>query len=474
MRKPFEHQLTAFELSKDRAAFALLMEQGTGKSKVIADTAQHLYLKGAIDAVLVFCPKSVSEQWRDSTFRVEFPDELDARYHVGRAYGTQWREQSFAFVLKHKGLAVYIVNYETVILKEGLRSIKRFLVARKVLWVCDESYEISSPTARRTKRVRSMKHMAPYRRILDGTPVSENPFDFYAPFDFLDSSILDAHSYTAFKSYHGEYRERRFGHRTFPELVGFRHLDELMSKVDKAAYRKLKKDCLDLPEKTHDNIYYSATKLQIQVHDRLAKMLVEELASLGVKAPEMAAQRALRQQQALCNYAVDDEDNVLRKLGKEDPRMDATMDFLGHRRGKAVIWARFRQNVQDLKDAIAKEHGPQSVVTYDGSVSNAERLAGKQRFLESKETRFFVGNPAAGGVGLDLQVAGTVIYYSHDYRYRIRAQSEDRTHRIGMGESCDYFDVVCPGTIDERIILIREKKQDLAEILLGMLKAGKL
>ena len=61
--EPFAHQLKAWELSKDKESFALFMEMGTGKSKVILDTASYIYDNGKIDTLLIIAPKGAYRNW---------------------------------------------------------------------------------------------------------------------------------------------------------------------------------------------------------------------------------------------------------------------------------------------------------------------------------------------------------------------------------------------------------------------------
>ena len=87
---------------------------------------------------------------------------------------------------------------------------------------------------------------------------------------------------------------------------------------------------------------------------------------------------------------------------------------------------------------------------YHGEIDREERAAGRLRFQQEDEFRWFVGNPHAGGIGLNLTAASTMIYYSNDFSYETRAQSEDRAHRIGQTRSVLYVDFVAEGTVDEK------------------------
>ena len=85
----------------------------------------------------------------------------------------------------------------------------------------------------------------------------------------------------------------------------------------------------------------------------------------------------------------------------------------------------------------------------------------------TSELRFFVGQPKTGGYGITLSAAATVIYYSNSYDLENRLQSEDRAHRIGQKKNVTYIDLVCPNTIDEKILEALKSKINLSQKVFG-------
>ena len=69
-------------------------------------------------------------------------------------------------------------------------------------------------------------------------------------------------------------------------------------------------------------------------------------------------------------------------------------------------------------------------------------------FQKNKDVRFFVANPATGGIGLTLTAANTVVYFSNNFNLEERVQSEDRAHRKGQKKVVNYIDLICAKTID--------------------------
>jgi SNF2 family DNA or RNA helicase len=105
-------------------------------------------------------------------------------------------------------------------------------------------------------------------------------------------------------------------------------------------------------------------------------------------------------------------------------------------------------------------------VEYNGGIGKAEREEAVDS-LQAGEARAFVGNGQSGGIGLTLTKAETVIYYSNDFNLETRLQSEDRAHRIGTVRNVTYIDLAAVDTIDERIALALQVKEEVASIVLG-------
>ncbi|MHC4398025.1 MAG: helicase-related protein [Planctomycetota bacterium] len=127
-----------------------------------------------------------------------------------------------------------------------------------------------------------------------------------------------------------------------------------------------------------------------------------------------------------------------------------------------VIWCAFRPEIEAVKGTLCKEFGVDSVTEIHGGVPEAQRAVNIAAFQAGK-ARFLVGNAAAGGMGIELQAASIVIYYSNTFRYEDRVQSEDRAHRIGQKSSVLYIDLIVPDTVDELVQEALGNKQDVAQ-----------
>ena len=154
--KPYEHQLKALEKSWAQETYALFMEMGTGKSKVLVDNIAMLYDRGAIRGVLIVAPKGVYKNWDQIEFPVHMPDHVEYSKILWEPKGTKKKQDELDSLLDGKEeLKILIMNVEAFSTPKGLDFAEKFInifVGRALIGI-DESTTIKTPTAIRTKNI---------------------------------------------------------------------------------------------------------------------------------------------------------------------------------------------------------------------------------------------------------------------------------------------------------------------------------
>ena len=242
-------------------------------------------------------------------------------------------------------------------------------------------------------------------------------------------------------------------------------MEELSKKIGAFSYRVLKEECLDLPAKTYTSRYVGMSREQLEMYDSLKKnaMILLNSGEL-VTAPAVITQ-LLRMQQVLSGHLKSDDGEI---ISFPSPRVTAVLDILEEHGGKALIWSRFRHDIQRLVVELNKVYGPGTAAAFYGDTGEDERQEIIRNFQKPNHPlRFFVANPATGGYGITLNEANLVIYYANDFNLETRLQSEDRCHRIGQDKAVTYVDLICDGTIDERIVRSLQDKITIGAIVLG-------
>ena len=463
--EPYEHQLTALGTSHNKENFALFMEMGTGKSKVLIDNIAMLYDKGKINAALIIAPKGVYRNWEQQELPIHMPEHIMFQIITWSPSTTIKQKNSLKKLFIHnEDLVIFLMNIEAFSTKKGVQIAEKFLLAHWALMAIDESTTIKSPTASRTKSVLKLRALAKYRRILTGAPVTKSPLDLYTQCFFLDPDFLDFSSYYAFKNRYAIMVDRNVGTHSFKHVLGYRRLDELNDKLGNFSYRVLKEDCLDLPEKVYMKRNISLTPEQLKAYVEMKKHAITELKGKRTTATSALAQ-LVRLHQIVCGHLTHD-DGEIRKL--KNNRMKELLEILEETDGKVIIWAIYRHDIKEITKVISGRYGAKCVESFFGDTADRDRQDIVARFQDrASDLRFFVGNPKTGGYGLTLTASHTVIYYSNSYDLEIRLQSEDRVHRISQEKKVTYIDLITEGTVDELIVKNLRSKINLATKILG-------
>ena len=477
------HQLQAVRQMVGRSTYALFMEQGTGKTWTLLADAERLYAKGTIDTVLVVAPNGVHTNWIKREIPTHMEGNIIARYWRSGASQKHLRTLEDLFFIRPEGqsnpLRILAVNIDALVTKKGYDFCERFLLTGKPLIILDESSRIKNPDAARTKALMRLRRFANGARIASGTPVTNSPVDVFAQMEFLESGLLGTTSYRAFVAEYADVLPathplmqnmvRRNPRTAYAQIVArnadgsprWRNLDKLQKLLEPHSFRVLKKDCLDLPEKIYKTITFELDAAQ---HKAYEKMVEEQRIELDdrteLPVSELAA--LIKLQQITSGFV--NTPMGIRYVSEDNPRLKTLLDAIEDVEGKFIVWARFREELQAISDAL----GDAGIthVQYHGGVSREDREAAVDGF-QNGDVRVFVGQPQSGGIGLTLTAAETVFYFSNDFNLETRLQSEDRAHRIGTRRNVVYIDIAAEDTIDEQITRNLQRKKRTAAIVLG-------
>lgn len=483
------HQLEALRRMSGREAYALFMEQGTGKTWTLLADAERLYVAGKIDAVFVVAPKGVHLNWVNR----EIPEHLDAPV-IARAWRSGGGKRAMAAMeelFRPRGdgdpvpLRVLSMNIDALMTKDGVAFATRFLLATRAMMIVDESSRIKNPAAGRTKAVMRLRRLAAYARIATGTPITNAPVDVFSQMEFLESGLLGTTSYRAFVAEYAELMDAR--HPMMRQMIlrnpraaqaqiiarnpdgspRWRNLDKLQRLLEPHAFRVLKRECLDLPEKIYKVQPFELSPAQRRAYEALSEDLRVQLAD-GTEATVSALAALVKMQQITSGFVIPPGGGDPLYISDDNPRLDALKELAQDIDGQFIVWARFREELTHVAAAL-RELGLR-VGEYHGGVSTRDREAVVDGFQRG-EIDVFVGQPQSGGIGLTLTRAETVVYYSNDFNLETRLQSEDRAHRIGTRHNVVYIDIVATDTIDESIARALRRKTDVAANVLGDLSA---
>jgi hypothetical protein len=460
---PYLHQMQALRISWDKEYFALFMEMGTGKSKVIIDTAAQLFKESKITQVIVLAPNGVHRKWVEKEIESHLHDDIPRRAIFWRGSGkrSEWEKVVEQARTDRSKLTFFCMNLDMLSQESCETLLKKTIKAGSTLLVIDESSRIKAISAKKTRLALRLAQDVQYRRILSGSPVTKNVEDLFTQFKFLHQEILGSPTLTEFRSrfcWRKEF-EKQDG-KKFERTVGIKNEAELQEAVSLFSFVAKKEDCLDLPAKIYDTITIELSPEQRRHYNNLVTKLRTEVED-GIVEVKTAIDSYIKMQQVICGF-LRVEDGTIVELDASS-RINAVRTIVEEAEGQVVIWCRFKHDVELLKNDLHSF----GVVEYHGGVSNEYRSRNLADFSrEGSDKKIFLGTPAAGGIGIDLVTASTVIYYSNSFDAEHRWQSEDRCHRIGQVNHVTYYDIVADKTIDKAILANLRGKKQLADRLI--------
>ncbi len=324
------------------------------------------------------------------------------------------------------------------------------------LLILDEAQTVKNTGSQAAKAVRLLR--ARHRLCLTGTPMENHLGELWAQFDFLLPGFL------------GESKDFTRAWRTPIEKHGDLIRRELLARrVAPFILRRRKDDvATELPPKTEVLRTVELTGRQRDLYEtvRVAmdKRVRAEIASRGFARSRIVILDALlKLRQVCCDPRLLKTDAALRV--KERAKLDLLMDMLENLLAegrKVLVFSQFTGMLELIHEALT-EAGI-GCVTLTGETTKREAVV--RRFQEGTVPVFLI-SLKAGGVGLNLTAADTVIHYDPWWNPAAENQASDRAHRIGQDKPVFVYKLIVAGSIEERIVALQEKKAALADGILG-------
>lgn len=461
----FKHQLEIFEQTRDLEYFAFLWEMRVGKNLPIIDTATHLYNLNKIDTVVILAPSGVHTNWTRKVIPPERPShdmilEWDSAGATRVAFQKKCRDY-----LTEPGRLLWISANAEALMTDSFQSLLALVAKRNAMRVCDESDIFKNAAAKRTKYAINTTKNYRYRRILTGTSAPQSPFDLWSQYAMLDKSIIGQDKYTTFKQRYGIFKRVRYGGPAFDKLESYRDLGDLTSRIMKHSSRLVQSDVYEnLPDLIVETRTFIMSKEQQRAYDSMRDDMLLQINEGLILTATQAIVVMLRLQQISRGFITQGE-NVY-PIDGPNPAIESLLGALKNIEGKKIIWCNNTEDVNGIMLALEKEgHSP---CRYDGMVSKEQRYANLQAFLNDPKCQELVGTPATGGVGLDVSVADTTIFYSHSYKLRERLQAIARNQGPNQkAAKLLLVSIVGQGTGDAKCIARLEEKRLTMKALMG-------
>ena len=382
---------------------------------------------------LIVCPMSLVYNWENECHKWNL--DLKVKLILGSSEERMFTINS----IEDNEKVLYITSYDSLRRDIALYDTQfRFIIA-------DEAQFIKNQFAQKSEAIKSLHSEINF--ALTGTPIENGLQDLWSIFDFLMPGYLS--NYSHFKSRY----ESLIVHDDDEAL------DNLKKRISPFILRRTKKDVLDdLPDKIEECYYYKMSPKQKEVYESYVMNLKDDIIAGGNNI--LALLTRLRQ---ICITP-----ELILQEHFENTKIDMAMDIIrtsidsDHR---ILLFSQFSQ----VFPIISRELDDMGVKHFvlDGTTKAKTRMEMVEEFNANEEIKVFVISLKAGGTGLNLVGADTVIHLDPWWNVSAELQASDRAYRIGQTKNVNIIRLICKDTIEEKVIELQEIKKGLADSIVG-------
>ena len=407
--KLFDYQEKALALTSDKDNSAFYYDMGLGKTFI---GSERLRLYGERVNIVV-CQKSKIKDWCEH-FKEHYTD-----YAV---FDLTNKKDMQAFMVYPIYKCIGIINYELAYRRAELRQLKDFTM------MLDESSMIKNETAKRTKFILSLKPS--HTILLSGTP-TDGKYEFlYSQLRLLGWKITK----TAYYNRYIKTELRSYGGPMFRVVTGYKNVSELKTKLKEygAVFAKAE-EVIKLPEKQFIKEYSTVSSdYKKFMKDRVIKIDDKELTGDSTLSKRLYARM-------LCSaYSKD--------------KISRLIDLVNSTSDRVIIFYNFNTELEALRKVL-----------FDRPISIVNGQVKDLKAYENIDNSVTLIQYQAGAMGLNLQKANRIIYFSLPERSELFEQSKARICRIGQEKQCYYHIMMCHKSVEEKIyecLLMRKDYTD--------------
>ena len=439
---PADHQVRGFQLLQEHDKFGLFWEMGTRKTATTLYDIDARIDSGRSHRALIICPLPVANGW-----------VKDARRFIKRGIepiiGTPSQKKNAIRSVAN----IFVTNYD---------SLRRFgediqNIIQPDLVVLDESHNIKSPRALRTRSCLELAESATTKRVLTGTPIAQNQLDLFCQMKFLDSSILPWPSWFAFS--------KRFGISVpmggFTKIVGVRDEEEIAAMVAPHVDQLTFDECFDMPPWTDVRIECDMNGKQKQAYAEMKKELLTLIAGNNISAQNAAVQ--LTKLRQIAGGTLKDDNGEVHILGT--PKIDELKNIMGEVRSPVVIWTTYRAETE----LVSRELNCPLIY---GGMTHEDRTRILDEFEAGKHPALAAQIDSLSEGVNELVAAHIEVRYSYSFKFIAWVQSRARLRRSGQQTDvpCRSIQLVTTGSTEEKCMAAVDAKSDVATKTLGQIR----
>ena len=420
----FKHQQEALEQTKDLNRVAYYLDMGLGKTFVGAEKAMSLNKD-----ILIVCQKSKIADWKEHFFKY-YIDKMKCDESGAWCYDLTSNPGMDMFLHSRYRIRIGVINYELAWRRET-----ELLNLHDFTLMLDESSLIQNQGANQSKFI--LKLHPDNVILLSGTPTAGKYENLWSQIHLLGWNISE-------DVYNRQYVNWTkidmggFTHKIVDKENPYKNVDRLKSKLREhgAVFMKTE-ECFDLPEQTFIKQFVPASKEYWKfMKDCIITIDDKELVGDTTLTKRLYARQ-------LCGQYSEYKLQAFREL------VESTQDRL-------IVFYNFNAELELLKRIAA---------SLDRPISEVNGQTKDLTAYEQEDNSITFIQYQAGAMGLNLQKANKIIYFTLTDKSELFEQSKKRIHRIGQEQPCFYYILMCKGSVEEVILQTLEMRKDFTDEL---------
>ncbi|HEY0370306.1 MAG TPA: DEAD/DEAH box helicase, partial [Chthoniobacterales bacterium] len=407
-------------------------EMGLGKT---VQTLAFLRALRADQPALIVCPTSLVTNWRNEAQR--FAPDLRVLALEGPDRQTRFPQIATSNIV--------LTSYALL-----QRDAEKYRDLQFSTVVLDEAQHIKNPDTQNAQAAFALR--AHHRFVLTGTPIENSVRDLWSIMNFALPGYLGSRA---------DFRERYEQPLARGEAPDVQR--RLARRMRPFLLRRKKADVAkELPDKIEQQVICDLTAEQRAAYDGLLSEIQSGLTSSnandGAKRMQMLV-GLLRLRQVCCDLRLVTDKAGSAKLELLDELLEEAIDG-GHR---VLVFSQFVSMLALIRERLDADKIAFSYL--DGSTKDRQSVV--DRFQNDANIPVFLMSLKAGGVGLNLSAADTVVHFDPWWNYAAEAQATDRAHRIGQTRVVTAYKLIARDTVEEKIVKLQAKKRSASEATIG-------
>ena len=443
--RPYQTAGFAFLCHLSRLKLGGILADDMGLGKTLQTLAWLAWVQGQsarkVKPALVICPASVLHNWRREANR--FTPHLKVLVLESGAARHNLRKQ----IPQHD---LIVTNY--ALLRRDLEAFQKLEFRAIIL---DEAQFIKNPSAQVTQSVKQLR--ADQRLALTGTPLENRLLDLWSIVDFIQPGYLGSQSH-----FSETYEPRGGEDAAWAQKIARRRL---AAKLRPLMLRRLKRQVAqDLPDRIEERrdceLRDEQRKLYLAELRRSREKVMQTVAEKGVAKSKIHVLAALtRLRQICCHPDLVGNDSA---SGKTETLFELLEPLLAEGQ-KVLVFSQFVQMLQLLEKECRQRQIPTHILT--GETKDRQEVV--NAFQDDSNAAVFLLSLRAAGTGLNLTTASYVVLYDPWWNPAVEAQAIDRSHRIGQTRTVNAYRLIAPGTVEEKIWELQQRKAQTISDVLG-------